>query len=175
MLLILLVIYLNQNKKAKFYNSLILKGIKRKLLSFFLLTYVFIQLILPIRYLFYPGDLFWTEQGYRFSWRVMLMEKAGTAFFYVTDPETGNRGEVNNCDFLTPNQEKMMATQPDLILQYAHIIKEEVESRGLKNPIINAEVYVTLNGSRSKPFIDPEVDLTTLQDDFKPKDWILDN
>ena len=103
------------------------------------------------------------------------MEKAGTAFFYVTDPETGNRGEVNNCDFLTPNQEKMMATQPDLILQYAHIIKEEVESRGLKNPIINAEVYVTLNGSRSKLFIDPEVDLTTLQDDYKPKDWILDN
>ena len=105
----------------------------------------------------------------------MLIEKAGTAFFYVTDPETGNRGEVNNCDFLTPNQEKMMATQPDLILQYAHIIKEEVESRDLKNPIINAEVYVTLNGSRSKLFIDPEVDLTTLQDNFEPKDWILDN
>ena len=105
----------------------------------------------------------------------MLMEKAGTAFFYVTDPETGNRGEVNNCDFLTPNQEKMMATQPDMILQYAHIIKDEVKSRGIKNPVINAEVYVTLNGSRSKLFIDPEVDLTTLQDDFKPKDWILDN
>ena len=68
-----------------------------------------------------------------------------------------------------------MATQPDLILQYAHIIKEEVESRDLKNPIINAEVYVTLNGTRSKLFIDPEVDLTTLQDNFKPKDWILDN
>ena len=68
-----------------------------------------------------------------------------------------------------------MATQPDLILQYAHIIKNEVESRGLKDPIINAEVYVTLNGSRSKLFIDPEVDLTTLQDDFKPKYWILDN
>ena len=132
-------------------------------------------MLIPFRYLIYPGDLFWTEQGYRFSWRVMLIEKAGTAFFYVTDPETGNRGEVNNCDFLTPNQEKMMATQPDLILQYAHIIKEEVESRGLKNPIINAEVYVTLNGSRSKLFIDPEVDLTTLQDNFKPKDWILDN
>ena len=156
-------------------NSLILQGFKKKFLTGFLLTYAFFQLLFPFRYLLYPGDLFWTEQGYRFSWRVMLMEKAGTAFFYVTDPETGNRGEVNNCDFLTPNQEKMMATQPDLILQYAQIIREEVESRGLKNPIINAEVYVTLNGSRSKPFIDPEVDLTTLQDDFKPKDWILDN
>ena len=162
-------------QEQNFTRFIVSKGIKRKLLSVFLLTYVLIQLILPIRYLFYPGDLFWTEQGYRFSWRVMLMEKAGTAFFYVTDPETGNRGEVNNCDFLTPNQEKMMATQPDLILQYAHIIKEEVESRGLKNPVINAEVYVTLNGSRSKLFIDPEVDLTTLKDDFKPKDWIFDN
>ena len=162
-------------KKSTATNFLVLNRFKRKLLSVFLLTFVLIQLLVPFRYVLYPGDLFWTEQGYRFSWRVMLIEKAGTAFFYVTDPETGNRGEVNNCDFLTPNQEKMMATQPDLILQYAHIIKEEVESRGLKNPIINAEVYVTLNGSRSKLFIDPEVDLTTLQDDFKPKDWILDN
>ena len=154
---------------------IVLKGIKRKFLSVFLSTYVLIQLLLPIRYLFYPGDLFWTEQGYRFSWRVMLMEKAGTAFFYVTDPETGNRGEVNNCDFLTPNQEKMMATQPDMILQYAHIIKDEVKSRGIKNPVINAEIYVTLNGTRSKLFIDPEVDLTKLHDDFNSKDWILDN
>tara|TARA_B100000900_G_scaffold397718_1_gene398371 strand:- start:2993 stop:4360 length:1368 start_codon:yes stop_codon:yes gene_type:complete len=156
-------------------NSFVLNGFKKNILSFFLLFYLLIQLIVPFRYLLYPGDLFWTEQGYRFSWRVMLIEKAGTAFFYVTDPKTGNKGEVNNSDFLTINQEKMMATQPDLILQYAHMIKKEVESRGLKDPIINAEVYVTLNGFRSQLFIDPEVDLTTLKDDFKHKDWILDN
>ena len=162
-------------KKSTAYNYSVLKESNRKLLSTCLLIFVLIQMLVPFRYLLYPGDLFWTEQGYRFSWRVMLIEKAGTAFFYVTDPETGKRGEVNNCDFLTVNQEKMMATQPDLILQYAHIIKEEVESRGLKYPIINAEVYVTLNGSRSKLFIDPEVDLSTLKDNFKPKEWILDN
>jgi len=155
-------------------NSLFLHGFKKKFLTGFLLTYVFFQMLFPFRYLLYPGDLFWTEQGYRFSWRVMLMEKAGTAFFYVTDPKTGKRGEVNNCQFLTPTQEKMMATQPDLILQYAHMIKQEVESRGLKDPIINAEVYVTLNGSRSKLFIDPKVNLAALEDDFKHKDWILD-
>ena len=102
------------------------------------------------------------------------MEKAGTAFFYVTDPETGRKGEVDNSQFLTPTQEKMMATQPDLILQYAKIIAEEVESKGLKNPIVNAEVYVTLNGARSKLFIDPEVNLVELKDHLKHKDWILD-
>ena len=37
-----------------------------------------IQVIFPLRYIFYPGELFWHEQGYRFSWRVMLMEKEDT-------------------------------------------------------------------------------------------------
>ena len=156
------------------YNSLFLHGFKKRLLTGFLLTYVFFQMVFPFRYMLYPGNLFWTEQGYRFSWRVMLMEKAGTAFFYVTDPKTGKRGEVDNSQFLTATQEKMMATQPDLILQYAQIIKHEVESRGLKNPIINAEVYVTLNGSRSRLFIDPKVNLAELEDGLKHKDWILD-
>lgn len=156
------------------YNSLFLHGFKKRVLTGFLLLYVFFQIVFPFRYLLYPGNLFWTEQGFRFSWRVMLMEKAGTAFFYVTDPQTGKRGEVDNSQFLTTTQEKMMATQPDLILQYAHIIKQEVESRGLKNPIINAEVYVTLNGSRSRLFIDPKVNLAGLEDGLKHKDWILD-
>jgi hypothetical protein len=59
-------------------------------------------------------------------------------------------------------------------LQYAHILKQEVESRGLINPIINAEVYVTLNGSKSKLFIDPDVNLVELKDGWQPKNWILD-
>ncbi|NJM93504.1 MAG: HTTM domain-containing protein [Cytophagales bacterium] len=41
-----------------------------------------IQLAMPLRYLAYPGNLFWHEQGYRFSWRVMLMEKAGSSEFW---------------------------------------------------------------------------------------------
>ena len=155
-------------------NSLISHKLKKKLLVRVLLLYICFQLLFPFRYLMYPKSLYWTEQGYRFSWRVMLMEKAGTATFFVTDTKTGNKGEVDNSQFLTPTQEKMMATQPDLILQYANIIKQEVESRGLLNPKINAEIYVTLNGSRSKLFIDPDVNLLELKDGWEHKDWILD-
>ena len=155
-------------------NSLLLHGSKKKVLLSFFLLYVSFQILFPFRYLCYPEKLFWTEQGYRFSWRVMLIEKAGSATFFVTDTSTGKRGEVDNSQFLTPTQEKMMATQPDLILQYAHILKQEVESRGLINPIINAEVYVTLNGSKSKLFIDPDVNLVELKDGWQPKNWILD-
>ena len=164
-----------KNRKKVLSNSVLLQRFKKRVLLPFLALYIVVQLVIPLRYLLYPGQLFWTEQGYRFSWRVMLMEKAGTAFFYVTDPITGNRGEVDNSQFLSPTQEKMMATQPDLILQYAHIIKREVESRGLQNPIINAEVYVSLNGSRSKLFIDPEINLAIIDDSFEHKDWILEN
>jgi hypothetical protein len=132
-----------------------------------------VQLLLPFRYLLYPGQLFWTEQGYRFSWRVMLMEKAGTVFFYVTDPTTGREGEVVNRDFLTPNQEKMMATQPDMILQFAHFLADHYRQQGITHPKITAESYVTLNGSGSRPFLDRTVDLTKEREGFAPKRWIL--
>lgn len=145
-----------------------------KLYAFFLLFFV-LQMILPFRYMAYPGKLFWTEQGYRFSWRVMLMEKAGTAFFYVVDSKTKRRIEVDNKDFLTKNQEKMMATQPDMILQYAHYLGAYYQAKGLVHPKVFVESYVNLNGSGSKLFIDTTVDLMKVEDSFKHKSFILSN
>lgn len=141
-----------------------------------------IQVLLVFRFVLYPGNLYWTEQGYRFSWRVMLVEKAGTAFFFVTDSETGGRIEVNNRDFLTITQEKQMSFQPDMILQYAHFLRDhfknkEIVVRGdtliIKEPIVTAEVYVRLNNSGSRLLIDPEVDLARIEDSFRHKHWIL--
>ena len=132
-----------------------------------------IQLFMPFRYLLYPGKLFWTEQGYRFSWRVMLMEKGGKAFFYVTDTDNNRKGEAMMNDYLTLNQEKMMATQPDMILQYAHFLKKKYQEQGIRNPEIRVESYVTLNGSGSRLFIDKTIDLTKIKESFRNKTWIL--
>ncbi|MDO8971420.1 MAG: HTTM domain-containing protein [Saprospiraceae bacterium] len=130
------------------------------------------QLLFPWRYLLYPGNLFWTEEGYRFSWRVMLMEKAGTATFYVKDAKTGREGEVLNGEFLNAHQEKQMAMQPDMILQFAHFLKKHYEKQGLSNPAVRAEVYVTLNARPSRLLIDPNLDLTKIRDDWSHKTWI---
>lgn len=153
--------------------SLSVNNIKSNVLITFFVIYFVIQVLLPWRFLLYPGKLFWTEQGFRFSWRVMLMEKAGTAFFYVKDAETGLESEVMNDEFLTKNQEKMMATQPDMIVQYAHYLKQQYEKKGFKNPQVRAEAYVTLNGSGSRLFIDSTVDLAKQKESFAPKDFIL--
>lgn len=135
--------------------------------------YFLLQVLLPWRYLLYPGQLFWTEQGYRFSWRVMLMEKTGTTFFYVRHPKTGFETEINNRDYLTVNQEKQMATQPDMILQYAHMLQQDFAERGMPGVEVRAEVYVSMNGRGSRLLIDPKVNLAAEKESFLPKPWIL--
>jgi hypothetical protein len=145
----------------------------RKPLLAILTLHFILQIMFPWRFALYPGKLFWTEQGYRFSWRVMLMEKAGMATFYVKNPQTGREWEVMNNKFLTPNQEKMMATQPDMILQFAHHLKQHYIQEGIYNPEIRAESYVTLNGNGSRPFIDSRINLALQKESFSPKTWIL--
>lgn len=144
-----------------------------KVLQGMLCVFFVFQALLPMRFLLYPGPLFWYEEGYRFSWRVMLMEKSGNTFFYVRDSLTGRVYEVNNPDFLTPQQEKMMSTQPDMILRYAQYLKQVYLQRGLHNPAVYAEGYVALNGERSQPFIDTRVDLSALQINWKHVGFIL--
>jgi Vitamin K-dependent gamma-carboxylase len=145
----------------------------KKLLYPVLAIFILLQLTLPFRYLLYPGRLFWTEEGYRFSWRVMLMEKGGITFFYVKDAQTGRRWQALNSQFLTPLQERMMQTQPDMMLQYAHHLHDVYARKGVNDPVVTVESYVTLNGSGSRLYIDSTVDLAKQHENFSPKKWIL--
>lgn len=134
--------------------------------------HIMIQLLFPWRYVLYKGNMFWTEQGYRFGWRVMLMEKAGTATFYVRDTTTGREGLVDNREFLNEHQEKQMAMQPDLILQYAQHLAKVYGQRGIANPYIRGEVWVTLNARPSRLLLDSSINLSSLQDSWEDKWWI---
>ena len=135
--------------------------------------YVVLQVLIPWRFVFYPGELLWTEQGYRFSWRVMLIEKAGTATFYVRDRSTGREGVVNNADFLNDHQEKQMAMQPDMIMQFARMLKEHYASQGVNDPYVRAEAWVTLNGAPSQLLVDSSIDLSAQREGLHHYDWIL--
>jgi hypothetical protein len=164
-------------------NPIILKNsiqIQKRIKVIFIL-FITLQVIIPFRYLLYNGKLFWTEQGYRFSWRVMLIEKVGYAEFEVKDPETNRTLIVNNADYLTPQQEKMMATQPDMILQYAHYLRDEYTNysyetnRGtekIKIPEVYGAIKVSLFNKGSRTFIDQSVNLAKEKRGFAPKKWI---
>ncbi len=154
--------------KAYAFNS----ATTSKVLIIAFVLFLCVQVVLPMRHLIYPGELFWTEQGYRFSWRVMLMEKAGSAQFIVKDSE-GKAVAVDNTKFLTALQEKMMSTQPDMILQYAHMLRDYYAGLGFKSPQVYVDSYVTLNGRLGKPLIDSKIDLAKETDTFSHKPWIL--
>ena len=138
-----------------------------------LCCFLFFQLLFPLRYLLYPGELFWNEQGYRFSWRVMLMEKRGDITFKIKDSVANTFFYVKNEDFLTPFQEKQMSFQPDFILEYAHHLGKHFKDKGHQNTQIFVDSFVALNGRPSQRFIDPNFDLLKAQESFSNKDWIL--
>lgn len=150
-----------------------LKNTTTKLKCFIVAFFMVFQLVFPFRYLFYPDELFWTEEGYRFSWRVMLMEKAGYTQFYVIDAKTKQKKFVDNSQFLTAFQEKQMAFQPDFILQYAHFLHDHYQSMGMQDPIVKVDSYVALNGRLSQRYIDPNIDLAKQYESFQHKTWIL--
>ncbi|MBL7720284.1 MAG: HTTM domain-containing protein [Flavipsychrobacter sp.] len=166
--------YLTMLPVATAGNMFIFAPLQQRLVSLLFGVFFAIQVVLPWRYLLMPGELFWTEEGFRFSWRVMLIEKMGYAQFIVKDAATRQVVPVNNNDFLTKNQEKMMATQPDFIVQYAHLLAGYYKARGMHEPEVYATIYVTLNGRRSALYTDTSVNLAKEYDSFAHKKWITE-
>ena len=158
----------DNNKSFQVRSPILSKG-KMIILTLFFI----IQILFPWRYLTNTGSVFWNEQGYRFSWRVMLMEKTGHASFKVVDAKSGKRFYVQNDDFLTSFQEKQMSTQADFIIEYAHYLADHFRSQGHENLQIFVDCYVSLNGRPNQQFIDPSIDLLSLTADYDYKNVIL--
>lgn len=136
-------------------------------------TVLALHLILPWRYLAYPGELFWTEEGYRFSWRVMLMEKAGYLTYKVVDPVSGKSSVINPAEYLTIFQNKQLATQPDFILEFAHHLAGLHQQKDGPLPAVYAESYVALNGRGSRVYVNPAINLSEITEDTPRTEWLM--
>ena len=156
-------------KEKTMYNLSFVKKIEFMAITSLLIF----QLVFPFRHYFYPGELFWHEQGYRFSWRVMLMEKKGYTQFKIVDSLSKSSFYVKNEDFLTNYQEKQMSFQPDFILEFAHYLEEQYSQKGIENIQVFADSHVALNERRNQRFIDPNKNLLEFNRGFKNKSWIL--
>ncbi|MCC6766136.1 MAG: HTTM domain-containing protein [Deltaproteobacteria bacterium] len=124
-----------------------------------LVLHLALQATIPLRTFVATDDVAWTEEGFRFAWRVMAMEKAGTATFRLRDPATGAVWKVDPRAELTPLQASMMATQPDMIADYARHLAADARRAGRGEVEVRADVWVSLNGRPSRRFVDPDADL----------------
>ena len=132
-----------------------------------------LQLLIPFRYLLYPGELLWHEQGYRFSWRVMLVEKTGIANFKIVNPVDSTYFYVDNTKFLTPLQEKQMSFQSDMILEYAHWLGDFYSKYDNDKVQVFVDSYVSLNGRKSQRYVSNNIDLYSIKRSLKNKEWII--
>jgi hypothetical protein len=135
--------------------------------------YLTFQLMLPLRHFFYPGDVHWTGQGDRFSWRMMLLTKRGEVRFFATDPVTKRTWEVPARDYLTRYQQLKMARQPDMILQFSQFLANELRRQGYDQIEVRADASLSLNRRKPQPLIDPSVNLAGQSRIVAGASWLM--
>ena len=136
-------------------------------------AYLLVQVLLPMRALLYPGPVNWTEEGFRFAWRVMLIEKVGSVEYEIHASPPARRFVVHPSRELTPFQYRMMSTQPDMIHEYALHLAERYRALGYTRVEVHAHAWAALNGRARQRLIDPEVDLAAVARSFGRQRFIV--
>ena len=138
------------------------------------------QLLMPLRHHLYPGDVAWTEEGHKWSWRMKLrVRRSAGTIFYVDDadgvpvtvvfPREGLPEQ-----FLTARQAREVQADPDLIVQFARHLADVYEARGAAAPVrVYVQSEVSLNGKPYRTLIDPAADLAAADWPLGPKSWVL--
>ncbi len=144
-----------------------------KAVTYFFIPFFIFQFILPIRHYFIKGDVLWTEEAHRLSWRMMLRQKNGMINFKVIDKNTQEELPYNVTEKLTRKQLSLVSSKPDGMWQMAQHIKKEFEEKGIEVSIF-IDAKLSVNRKPYKTFIDPSVDFAQAKwNYFGHNDWIL--
>ncbi len=149
-------------------------SVQQKMLAIGFIFFFIVQILLPLRHHRYEGNVFYTEEGHRLAWRMMLRSKSGTVRFKVNEVGQDSVWTVNPRTYVTSKQARAMAGKPDMIWQMAQYLERKYQEEGINDIEVRADVFVRLNRGKRKRQIDPETDLTSVPwDRFKHSDWIL--
>lgn len=121
-------------------------------------AYVICQILVPARGWWMNGNSAWTNDGFNWAWKVMIVEKRGSASFIARDGDKSWR--IDPLTHLTPRQLVMMAQDPYLIRDFARYVADDLRQRGHSRIQIRCDAFASLNGRPSQRIIDPLADLT---------------
>jgi hypothetical protein len=146
----------------------------RHLITGMFVLYFLIQLLLPLRHFLFPGSVFWTEEGHRMAWHMMLRTKSGQLSFQARKPN-GEVIPIQLQDYFTALQIRSMSRSPDMIWQASQIVLRELRAQGHEDIALYAQSSVSLNGGPWKPLIDPSADFARISwKSFERSEWVLD-
>lgn len=137
-------------------------------------AWILMQVSMPLRHLIIPGNVSWTDEGYFFSWHMVLKDKRGIGEFTVINPKSGRGWAVDPRDFLSEVQLSKMSTSPPMILEFAEYLEELLEEDGYEGWEVRGRFLVSLNGRKLQLLVNPDVDLTEVSQPWMAHaDWIL--
>ncbi len=151
--------FFKKYKTEEFYDNYQIPPVRQqKWVNGFFIVFIIYHLLMPFRHHLIPQHVAWTEEGHKYSWRMMLRGKSGHGYLLIKDKETGQEWKDFGND-LTKRQKRKMRVHPELVLQYAHYLKKVYQKKG-HDVAIYAYLRVGLNGRKKQNFIDSTVDLT---------------
>ena len=130
------------------------------------------QVLIPMRNWFIPGNVAWTEDGHRFSWRMKLRSKSSTAIFQVRAGD--QTWSVHPKEHLNARQVRKMSCVPDMIWQFGQFLEQEWQRKGFSDVSVTVESRCSLNGRNRQLFFKPDLDLTTVSRDERAYNWLVE-
>lgn len=147
-------------------------NVPRRLILIGVASWIAVQVLLPWRHLLYPGDVAWTEEGYRFSWRMMLTDKP-TAFRITADGlSNGWTRPIDPRNYLTPLQVDKMSQYPEMMAEFCRFLGDELRRDGHPEARVHVFALSSLNGRKPQLLVDPDVDLSRTSRSLRAQPWI---
>ena len=154
------------------FYQLIRPRLKKAIVAF-LALYIIVQLMVPLRQYTYAGNSSWTEEGHNFSWHMMLRSKRGSLHYKVVDPASGESWQVDPQEYITRSQYTSMLGKPDMIIEFAHYLRDKYAEKGYPNVEVYAHNLLVFNGRPEVLFTDTTVNLSTQQRHIWAYEWVL--
>jgi vitamin K-dependent gamma-carboxylase len=140
----------------------------------FVIIYTSLQILIPLRHLLYKRNLEWTHEGSNFSWRMMADHHEVNGSITVEDPRTKDV-YLHSPDTLLNDKQLTMANTPYMLFQYIQFLKQYLKQQtDIKNPIIRADIQVSVNGKPFQYMFDPTCNLSEVDySPFKDLKWVV--
>ena len=140
----------------------------------FVIVYMSLQILIPFRHLLYKRDLQWTHEGVDFCWRMMADHHDTNGGITVEDPRTKDV-YAHSPDTLLTRKQLVMVNNPYMLIQYVHFLKGWLRQQvGITDPIIRADVQVSVNGKPFQNMYDPNANLSEVTySPFKDLKWVI--
>lgn len=144
------------------------------LLCGFSAIWLFRQAVIPLRHFTYPGDVAWTYEGHRFSWRMKLNDRWSPGFLFAAYlPERHQVLFPPMNKLLTERQFRKATTRPRMAKQIGPQLARKLEKL-YRTKDVRVHVYMPVGYNNREPalLIDPKVDLARASDKGSPPPWI---